>query len=133
MLTKEQIDQIAKENEQITTVPTLNQLLDRLRLAEPAVRYYYRMVAIGQAQPILMRDNAILAAQTLTVLFKHIEDNPVTNFRCPRCGGLHPVCPPLTCEPKDASTEKTDTADSTQTRDASTEETADRKESQEGT
>lgn len=57
------------------TVPTLDELLQQLKKDVPhrdACVTYFRMVASGQAPPLLRGDNAILAAQAMSVLLNHV-------------------------------------------------------------
>ena len=67
--------QIEAENEAMTDIPTLDQLLARLALAPEVVQLYFRLVASGKYPPILEDSNAVLAAQAMSILFNHIKTN----------------------------------------------------------
>ena len=67
--------QIEAENEAMTDMPTLDQLLARLALAPDVVQLYFQLVASGQYPPMIQNSNAILAAQAMSVLFNHIKTN----------------------------------------------------------
>ena len=54
-------------------IPTLDELLNRLALAPTEVEVYFALVAAGISPPLLRDNNAVLAAQAMTVLFNHIK------------------------------------------------------------
>jgi len=77
---KATIDKIKEQEANRTDVPTLDELLERIRLAAsftPNVYKIYSEIASGErlfnpAAPNLQ----ILAAQTMCILIKHVRDNP---------------------------------------------------------
>jgi hypothetical protein len=64
------------------STPTLDELLAKFRylLNDPefigqseSFETYFRLVASGQAEPLLSRSNAVLAAQCVIVVLEHVK------------------------------------------------------------